>query len=51
MLGMMLYCQAVLENMNILMLTVLCDLVKNSEGASSVLHNWCEKNLFDFISL
>lgn len=39
MLGMMLYCQAVLGNVNILVLTILCDLVKNSEGASSVLHN------------
>ncbi|XP_056355208.1 polyhomeotic-like protein 3 isoform X3 [Oenanthe melanoleuca] len=39
----MLYCQAVLGNTNILMLTVLHDLVKNNEGASSVLHNQCEK--------
>lgn len=50
-LGMILYCQAVLENMDILMLTMLCDLVKNSEGASAVLHKWCEKNLFGFVSL
>ena len=44
-------CQAFLENMNIFMLTIFCDLVENSDGASSVLHNGCEKNLFGFISL
>lgn len=45
MLGMTLYCQAVLENANLLMLTILCGLVKSSEGTSSALHNWCEKKL------
>lgn len=44
-------CQAFLESVNIFMLTIFCDLVEKSDGASSVLRNWCEKNLFGFISL
>lgn len=37
------YCQAFLEDVNIFMLTMSCDLFENSGGASSVLPDRCER--------